>query len=225
MRIFTGNSMHGAFDALLPEFERKTGIHVDVAYDPAQIILKRVEAGESADLAIVGESVLDALIAKRKIDPQSRRAIARCGVGIGVRAGARKPDLSSTEALKRTLLEAKSIAHTTSGASGIHFAQVIERLGIVDQVKAKAVTQPGGLVGELVASGKAEIAVQQIPEIMAVPGVDFAGPLPPELQNISTSVAGIFVESKNAAAARALVEFLLTAEAGRVFEASGLEPA
>ena len=164
MRVFTGNSMHGALDALLPQFERETGRAVRVDYDPAQIILKRVEAGETADIAIVGDAVFDALVKNGSIAGASRRVIARCGVGIGVRPGAAKPDVSSIEALKRTLLGARSIAYTTSGASGIHFTRVIERLGIAEEVKAKGVRRPGGLIGELVASGEAEIAVQQIPE-------------------------------------------------------------
>lgn len=225
MKLFTGNSMHGVLDELVPQFERSTGHKVAVIYDPAQIILKRVEAGETADLAILGRAVLEALVKQGKITADSQRTIARCGVGIGVRAGAHRPDISSTDALTRALLGAKSIAYTTSGASGIHFARVIERLGIAEQVKAKGVTRPGGLVGELVASGEAEIAVQQIPEIMAVAGVELVGPLPPELQNMTTSAAGIFVDSKEHAGAQALLDFLSTPASARVFKAKGLEPA
>ena len=225
MKVFTGNSMHGPLDELVPQFERSTGHKVSVTYDPAQIVLKRVQAGETADLAILGRAVLEELVKHGKIAADSQRSIARCGVGIGVRAGAPKPDVSSADALKRALLGAKSIAYTTSGASGIHFANVIERLGIAEQVKAKGVTRPGGLIGELVASGEAEIAVQQIPEIMTVPGIELAGPLPPELQNVTLSSAGIFVDSTQPHVARAFLDFLCTPAAARVFEAKGLEPA
>ena len=225
MKLFTGNSMHGVLDELVPQFERSTGYKVSVLYDPAQIVLKRVKAGETADLAILGRAVLEELVKHGKIAAGSQRNIARCGVGIGMRAGAPKPDVSSVDGLKRTLLGAKSIAYTTSGASGIHFANVIERLGIAEQVKAKGVTRPGGLIGELVASGEAEIAVQQIPEIMAVPGIELVGPLPPELQNVTLSAAGIFVDSTEPHVARAFIDFLFTPEAARVLKAKGLAPA
>lgn len=225
MKIFTGNSMHGPLDELVPRFERSTGHRVSVAYDPAQIVLKRVKAGETADLAILGRAVLEELVKHGKIDGDSQRDIARCGVGLGVRAGAPKPDVSTTDALKRALLGAKSVAYTTSGASGIHFANVIERLGIANEVRAKGVTRPGGLIGELVASGEAEIAVQQIPEIMAVPGIVFVGPLPGDLQNVTLSAAGIFVDSKEPQVARAFLDFLCTPEAARVFKTRGLDPA
>ena len=225
VRVFSGNTLHGVFNALLPQFERESGERVEVVYDPAQIVLKRVSAGETGDLAILGESVLDELIRREKIDGTTRKVIASCGVGVGVRAGSAKPDISTVEKLKRVLLEARSIAYTTSGASGIHFAKVIEQLGIADEVKKKAVTQPGGLVGELVVQGKAEIVIQQIPELMAVRGLEVAAPLPGDAQNMTTSAAGVFIGSRKAAAARALIDFLKTPAAAQVFRDKGLEPA
>ena len=225
MKVFTGNTMHGVFNALLPQFERESGHRVDVVYDPAQIILKRVKGGDTADLAIVGEAVLDELISAGKIDPATRRTIARCGVGVGVRKGAPKPNVSSVEELKRALIKAKSIAYTTSGASGLHFMKLIERLGIANQVKQKGITRAGGLIGELVARGEAEICIQQIPEIKAVPGVELVAPLPDDAQNITTSAAGVFVGSQHAEAARALIDYLATPAAAKVFRATGLESA
>ena len=225
MKVFTGNTMHGVFNALLPQFERETGHRVEVVYDPAQIILQRVKGGESGDLAIVGEKVLDELVQAGKIDPQSRRTIARCGVGVGVRKGAAKPDIGNVDAFKRALIKAKSIAYTTSGASGIHFQALIERLGIANQIKQKGITRPGGLIGELVARGEAEICIQQIPEILAVTGVELAGPLPADAQNITTSAAGVFTETREGDAARALIDYLTTPAAAKVFKATGLEPA
>ena len=225
MRVFSGNTLHGVFDALLPQFERETGNTVEVVYDPAQIVLKRVKAGESGDLAILGEGVLDELIRLEKIDCGTRRRIASCGVGIGVRTGEPKPDIGTIDKLKRVLLEARSIAVTTSGASGIHFAQVIEKLGIADAIRAKSVTRPGGLIGELVVQGEADIAVQQIPELMAVPGIELVAPLPDGAQNITTSAAGVFVNAAETDAARALIEFLTTPAAAQIFRDKGLEPA
>jgi molybdate transport system substrate-binding protein len=223
--LFSSNSTRAVLAELLPQFERASGCRVSASYDPALIMLRRIDAGDTADLAILGQSAIDALAASRKIVPESRRTLARCGVGIGARAGAAKPDVSSTAALKQTLLAAKSIAHTTSGASGIHFGGIIKRLGIEDEVRAKAVTNEGGLIGELVARGEAELAVQQIPELMAVPGVELVGPLPQELQSISVLAAGIFAGARDKAAAKALIDFLATPAAMRVFRAKGLEPA
>ena len=225
LKLLMSNSTRAVFAELLPEFERATGIRVTTECDPAQIMLKRIADGEKADLAILGQAAIDALAAKGKIAPESRRTLARCGVGIAVRSGAPKPDVSSVEAFKRAILDAKSIAHTTQGASGKHFSMIAQRLGIADEVRAKAVTNPGGLIGELVMAGKAELAIQQIPELMAVAGLDLVGPLPQELQAISVVTAGIFADSRQAVAAQALLEFLATPPSARVFRAKGLEPA
>jgi molybdate transport system substrate-binding protein len=208
-----------------PDFERASGHRLVVSYDPAKIMLRRIAAGESADLAILGQAAIDTLTEQGKIDADSRRTLGRCGVGIAVRAGAPKPDISTVDALKRALLETKSIAYTVEGASGMHFAGLIERLGIADQVKAKARTQPGGLTAELVASGDVELAVQQIPELLAVRGVDLVGPLPQQVQSISVVAAGIFAWTPERKAAQALLDFLMTPASTRVFRAKGLEPA
>ena len=225
LRIFTSNSTRGVLSELVPQFEQTTGTRVDVSYDPALVMLKRIDAGESADLAMLGQAAIDALAASRKIAPDSRRTIARCGVGIGVAAGTPKPDVSSVEAFKAALLAAKSVAHTTSGASGIHFTKLLKRLGIEDEIVPKAVTNEGGLIGELVVRGEAEVAIQQIPELMAVPGLELVGPLPQELQSISVLAAGIFATSRQGNAARAFLDFLATPASMRVFRAKGLEPA
>ena len=225
LKLVASNSTRGVLAELLPQFEHATGTRVAVSYDPALVMLKRISDGETADLAILGQAAIDTLAAKGKIAPDSRRTLARCGVGLGVRVGASKPDISSVESLRGALLAAKSICHTTHGASGIHFSRVIELLGIAEEVKAKAVSNEGGLIGELVVRGEAELAVQQIPELMAVPGLELVGPLPQELQSISVVTAGVFADSKQATAARALLEFLATPASARVFRAKGLEPA
>lgn len=223
IRLFTSNSMHAVLDELIPAFERASGNKVVVSYDPAQMMLTRIKNGETADLAIMGTTALDELEKLGKIAAGSRRILSRCGVGVGVRAGAPKPDIGTVEAFKRMLLNAKSVAFTQNGASGIHFAGLIERLGIAAEVKAKAATRPGGLIAELVAAGEAEIAVQQIPEIMAVPGIELVGPLPRELQKVTVSGAGVFADSKQPEAARVLLEFLSTPAAARVMKAKGLK--
>jgi len=225
LRVFASNSIRAAMAELVPQFERASRNRVAVSYDPAKILLERIGKGETADLVITGSGAIDALVKQGKILAGSRRVLARCRVGVAVLAGAPKPDIGSVEALKRTLLRAASVAYTQEGASGMHFAGVIERLGIANEVKAKAVRQPGGLVGELVAAGKAEIAIQQIPELLAVPGIELVGPLPAEIQLVTVTAAGVFSGAKQAAAARSLIEFLAAPAAARVIQAKGLEPA
>jgi len=222
--VLTSNSMRAVMGELVPEFERASGHKVAVSYDPAKAILRRIAAGETPDLIICGSSAMDDLTQQGKIVAGSSRLLARCSVGMAVRAGAPKPDIGSVEAFKRALLNAKSVAYTQEGASGIHFAGLIERLGIAEQMKSRAVRQPGGLVGELVAAGKAELAVQQIPELMAVPGVDLVGPLPQEVQATTVSAAGVYAGSPRADAARAFLEFLSTHASARVLKKKGLEP-
>jgi molybdate transport system substrate-binding protein len=224
LRVFASNSIRAAMAELVPQFERASGNRVAVSYDPAKILLERIGKGQTADLVITGSGAIDALVKQGTVLPGSRRVLARCRVGVAVLAGAPKPDIGSVESLKRTLLRAASVAYTQEGASGMHFAGVIERLGIADEVKAKAVRQPGGLVGELVAAGKAEIAIQQIPELLAVPGIELVGPLPAETQLVTVTAAGVFSGAEQAAAARSLIEFLATPAAARVIQAKGLEP-
>jgi len=224
IKVLCSNSSHAVMEELLPAFERASGHKVSISYDTAILTLSRIKGGETADLVILNAPAIDELTKQGRIAAGSRRTLARCGVGIAVRAGAPKPEISSVEAFKRALLDAKSIAHTEAGASGIHFLGLIERLGIAAQVKAKARTRPGGLIGKLVASGEAELAVQQIPELMAVAGIDLVGPLPHELQVISTITAAVFEDARQPDAAQALLEFLATPAAALVFKAHGLEP-
>ena len=209
---------------LAPQFERANDCKIAISYDPAKVMLARIQKGETADLAILGSGAIDELVKQGKISAGSRRVLARCRVGVAVLAGKPRPDISSVEAFKRTLLGAKSVAYTQEGASGMHFAGLIERLGIAEQVKAKAVRQPGGLIGELVAAGKAEIAIQQIPELMAVAGIELVGPLPAEIQLVTVSSAGIFAGTKQAEAAQSFIQFLVTPAAARVMKTKGLEP-
>jgi len=224
IKVFASNSIRAVMGELVPQFERATGHKVSVSYDPAKVMLARIERGEAADLAITGSTAVDQLVKQGKILASSRRVLARCRVGIAVLAGQPRPDISSLAAFKRALLGAKSVAYTQEGASGMHFASVIERLGIAEQVKAKAVRQPGGLIGELVAAGKAEIAIQQIPELMAVAGIELVGPLPADIQLVTVSTVGIFAATQQAEAAHALIEFLTTPAAVKVMKARGLEP-
>ena len=224
IKLFSSGSTAGALRELIPQFERATGHRVTVSNEPGKIMLERITRGDTGDVLLTGSTVIDELTQQGHVVAGSKRELARCGAGVAVRAGVPKPDISSVEAFKRALLDAKSVAHTTSGASGMHLMRVVERLGIAQQVKDKARTQPGGLVGEILAQGEADLAVQQIPELLAVPGLDYVGPLPPELQITSIVSAAIFSRAAQPEAARALLQFLATPAAARVLKASGLDP-
>jgi molybdate transport system substrate-binding protein len=224
LKLMTSNALRAVLSELAPVFERAHGHPIAASFDPAQRMLKRIAAGETADVAISSTAAIDQLANEGVIAADSRRTLARYGVGLAVRVGAPEPDIGSVEAFKRALLGAKSIACTVEGASGIYFSKLIERLGIAEQVNAKAVRRAGGLIGELVAAGEAELAVQQIPELLAVPGIKLLGAFPPGLQNDSVLSAGIFSASELPQAGAALIGFLATPEAARVFKAKGFEP-
>ncbi len=167
--------------------------------------------------------MLDELIKTGKVGAP-RLDLARSAIGISVRKGAPKPDISTPDAFKKTILAAKSVAYTSTGASGTYFLSLADKLGIGDAVRAKAHTTPGGPAGELVAKGEAELAVQQISELLPVAGTELVGPLPPDLQSITTFSAGIGTAAHNAAGARALADFLATPDAIAVIRVKGMEP-
>jgi molybdate transport system substrate-binding protein len=225
IRLFCSNSLRGALSDLVPLFERSSGHRVEVSYDPARVMMERIGRGETADAVIIGGEAIAELVKGGKVAAGSRRAFASCGIGVAVRAGARKPDIGSVDAFKRALLGAKTIAWTQQGASGIYFSGLIEKLGIANEIRAKAARQPGGLIAEQLIDGRAELAIQQIPELMAVPGAELVGPLPEEIQQVTASSAGIFTGSQNAKPAEELLSFLTSPSSKAVLKAKGLEPA
>jgi molybdate transport system substrate-binding protein len=224
LNLCSGNGMSASFRELMPQFERAHNCTIAMHFEPGQILLREIKAGRIFDLGVMGKASMDQLAKDGDVIADSVRVLTRNGIGVGVPKGAPKPDLSSVESFKRALLNAKSVAYTSEGASGIYFAGLIEKLGIADAVKAKARTQPGGLVADLVVKGVAEMAVQQIPEILAVAGADYAGPIPAEVQQLSINAGGVFAKSAQPELARKLLAFLLSAEAAKVFRARGLEP-
>jgi molybdate transport system substrate-binding protein len=229
--VLATTAMKTSFDELAAQFERTSGHRLDLTFGPSLQLEKRLGDGEGADVAIVSAAGIDDLVARGKIVPGSVTPIAGSALGVAVPRNAPKPDLSSADAFKRALLAAKSVAVSKpvgGGQSGVHMAKVFGRLGIAEQMAAKAKYGqggPAGLVGLIVERGEAEIGVQQIAELLAVPGVDFVGPLPAELQSVTPFVAAIPSAAKNADAGRALIAFLTTPEAKRVIKAKGLEPA
>jgi molybdate transport system substrate-binding protein len=221
-------AMKAAIDDLVPKFERDTGNTVAVSFGPSGGIARRFVGGEPADLIIIDSGALDDLIRQGKVLPGAT-AIASTGIGICVRKGAPRPDVSTPEALKRALLAAKSIAHTAPAGGGItaaHIMKLFERLGIAAEVTPKvklAAGGPNGRVSVLVSSGEAEIGLQQVSELMSNPGVDVIGMLPTELQQITTYAAGITATAKEPEAAKALIQVLTAPAAAPVFKAKGLD--
>jgi molybdate transport system substrate-binding protein len=225
LKVLCTNALDAVLRELVPEFERASGHRVSVSYKSTNQIIDLVKAGEVADLLIAGQAAIEELAAAGNVAGGSSVNLASSGIGVCVHAGAPKPDIHSVEAFKRALLAAKSVAHTATGQSGSYFAGLIDRLGIGEQVRAKARVSAGGIIGEFVARGEAELGIQQISEVLAVPGVDLVGPLPPEIQKVTVFSAGICGASRETEAARALVCFLTTTSAFAAMKAKGLEPA
>jgi molybdate transport system substrate-binding protein len=204
-----------------PQFERTTGHNLNVYSGLPADYVRRANAGEPFDVLISG--LVDSWIKDGKIIAETRTDIARSGIGVEVRAGARKPDISSVEAFKRALLDAKSIAYLRVG-SGIHVASVLERLGIAEAVKSKVTRPESDIVSELVARGEVELGMVVITQILTTPGVDLVGPLPPEIQSYIVFTAGVSANSKVPGAAEDLIKFLNGPIATPVIKAQGMEP-
>jgi len=224
IKVLASNGVKEALNELAPAFERATGHKLAISFGLAAALKRQIEAGEAFDLAILPAAVLNDLAKQGKVDARARTSIARSGVGIGIRKGARRPDIRTAQALKRTLLAADSITWAKEGQSGIYFADLLKRIGIAERMRPKIVLAASGVeVGKLVASGKVQLGVILVNELMAAPGVEVLGPLPPELQNYTVFHAGVGVGSKDSSAAKALIKFLTTPAAGAVFKAKGQE--
>jgi len=219
-------AMEEAIVELVPPFERSTGHKVTVSYDPSGGLARRLRGGEFADMILIASRELDQLIAEGKA--KERADVSRTGIALAVRKGAPHPDVSTPEALKRTLLAAKSIGHTAPAGGGItalHVQNVFKRLGITEQVTPKvklAAGGPNGRVSVLVATGEAEIGLQQLSELMSNPNVEVIGLLPDSLQQITINAAGITSVAKEPDAARALIRHLATPEALAIYKGKGL---
>ena len=220
-------AMKAAIDELVPPFERASGHNVRVSYGPSGGIARRFIGGEPADVIMIEAGALDELVKQGKILP-GRTDVARTGIGIAVRKGAPKPDVSSPEALKRALLAAKSIAHTAPAGGGVtaaHVMKLFEKLGIAAEVTPKvklAAGGPQGRVSVLVSSGEAEIGLQLVSELMSNPEVEVIGMLPAELQQITTYSAGVTTGAKQPEPARAFIRHLAAPEAMTIYKTKGL---
>jgi molybdate transport system substrate-binding protein len=224
IRILTSNATHALLGALIRAFERaRPQYAVALEADSAKSMLERIEHGERADIAVLNAPHVQALAAAGILDEATRRPFTRSRIGVAVRAGAAHPDIATVDAFRQMLLDARAIAHTVHGASGMYVPRLIERLGLTAVLGPKIVTRPGGLIGKLVASGEAEIAIQQISELVAVEGIELVGPLPEEIQMTFDSAVALFAGSRNAEGAAELARFFWSQEVALVFAAHGLE--
>ncbi len=223
IKVLASAAIKRAYLELQPEFERTSGHKVLTTWAPTAEMARRVKDGEIVDLVIMAVEPIDELITLGRITPGSRVDLARSGIGMAVRPGAPRPDISTADAFKRALLAAKSITHST-GLSGIYVTGLFQRMGIADELKPKIKVVKGVPIGEVLARGDAEIGFQQSSELLAVKGVNYVGPLPAELQHTIVFSAGVPMLATHPDAARALARFLATPAAAAIIRKTGLEP-
>jgi molybdate transport system substrate-binding protein len=223
IRLFSTMATMAAIQALTPAFERETKIRLASDFGPTVALLKRIRAGETADLAILTDEAVADLTNEKVLTPGRNVALAVSRVGVAVRAGAPKPSIDTVENLIRTLRSARSVAHSKIGASGIFFAGLLERLGIAKEIEDRTIVVPEGFTASLLVDGRAELAVQQISELMAVPGIDIVGPLPPGAESITRFSAGVFSGAAQKAAVATVIAMLTSPAATAAYQQTGLE--
>ena len=226
--VFSTIGVRSAAEQLFAQFDKASGHKLAVTWGTAPMLVKRIEGGDTTDVVVLSRAGIDALQKQGKIAAGSVVTLASSGVGIAVKAGAPKPDISTPDALKKTLLAAKSIAYSepsAGGASGVYFAKLLERMGIAEQMKPKTkYPPPGGFSANLLMTGEAELAVQQKPELLHVAGAEVIGLLPGDLNVITEFAAAIMTGCKNADVAAALIKALHSLQATAVFRVKGLDP-
>ncbi len=228
IKVLTAGAFKQVLMALIPEFEKQTGHKVTVDNATVGALTKRIEGGEAFDVAVMTPKAVDDLAGKGRFVAGSRQNLARVGVGVVVKEGAPKPDISSVDAFKKALLAAKSVAYidpAAGGSSGIYVSGLLDKLGIAGEVKPKAKLIHGGAVAEHIANGEAELGIHQISEILPVKGITLVGPLPAEIQNYTSYAAGLGANAKETEAAKALIKALSGPAAAAVLKSKGMEPA
>lgn len=225
VRVISAGAVRAVVTDLAKAYEKETGNTVVLTFGPVGVVRQKL-ASEPADVVIMSDTALDDAIAKGSVAAGSRTDIARTGMGVGVREGAPKPDISSADALKKTLLDAKSIVYVDparGATSGIHFASVLQKLGIAEAVKPKTTLVSGGYPAELVAKGEIELVAHQISEIVPVKGVTLVGPLPKDLQKITIYSAGLAAKSTAPDLGRGFIAFLARPAFKTKFAEAGLD--
>jgi molybdate transport system substrate-binding protein len=223
--VVVSDGMKPSMEELVPQIEQSIGRKLTIQFNSSKTLRDKIQSGAPFDAAILTSDIIDDLIKQGKIAAGTRADIARTGMGVGVRAGAPKPDVSTPEALKRTLLSAKSISFNPSGASAPHIYEIFGHLGIAENVKSKLIldAEPGRPQMN-VADGKAELVITLIPEIKFFKGVELAGPVPADLQSYISFAAGVATNTHNADAAKALIKFITGPAAAPTLKSKALEP-
>jgi molybdate transport system substrate-binding protein len=224
IKVLSTQATEEAYKELIPRFEKASGHKVTTVFTGTLDVQKRVAAGEVYDMLIMASGAIDEYIKSGKLVPGSRTDLAKSGVGVGVRAGAPKPDISTIDALKKTLITAKSVGYST-GPSGVYITTMFEKLGVGKEVTPKLKQTPTGVfVGSIIANGEVEIGFQQVSELSHFAGVDYVGPLPAPVQTFTMFSSGIVAGAKEADAAKALVQFITAPAAANAYTKRGLEP-
>jgi molybdate transport system substrate-binding protein len=227
--VFSTIGVKSVLEELIPKFEKASGHKLNVTWSTAALLAKRVQAGEMADALILVAGNVDTLLKEGKIAPGTDTKLPKSIIAVAVKKGTPKPDISTPEALKKTLLAAKAISYSdpaAGGASGVYFAKQLDKMGITEQLKGKTKFPPaGGFAGKLLASGEVDLAVQTKPELASVSGVEVVGPLPGDMAFTAAFAAGVGSGAKEPDAAKALLKFLTSPEAQAVFTAHGFDPA
>jgi molybdate transport system substrate-binding protein len=224
VKVLAANAVKEPLVVLAATFEKTTGHRVGFSWSGTEGIAKRITGGEVADVVLVGSASIERLIQAGKLVPGSQAGFAKVGVGLAVRAGLPKPDISSTDGVRNAVLDARSVAYS-SGPSGQYIAELFKRLGIAEQVKDKLKHPPSNvLVGEVLARGEADLGFQQISDLLNVKGIDYVGPLPSDIQNMTVYSVGLHAAAPAPEAARAFMKSLAAPEAGLIIRKSGMEP-
>lgn len=228
LKVLSAIALQPVLGDLGPKFERATGHTLVITFAPLGGIVKLVQAGDSGDVVVIPQSGIEHLAKDGKVVSGTETVLASAGSGVAVRKGAPRPDISTPEALKRTLLAAKSISYSDpagGGASGIHFAKVLDRLGIASEMKSRTIFPKSGFPGDPVANGEAEIGVGTLQGLIAIAGIEIVGPLPGDLQDTLVFVAAIMASAKQTEAGKAFIDFMRTPESAKAIRAKGMEPA
>jgi molybdate transport system substrate-binding protein len=224
IRVFSGNGAKAAITELASRFEKATGHRVTIHFEVNPAVKRRIEAGEAFDVAVLNPPVLDDLIRQGRIAGETRAVIGRSGIGVGVREGAPRPDISTVMAFKRALLDANSVAFPGEGASGKYFVSLVEKLGMAAEMKSRMRPMPAEYNVETVARGEADLVVVVASRISGVPGVVLVAPIPQELQTWIGFTAGVSAAAREPQAARAMLRFFTAPPAAIVLRAAGVEP-
>ncbi|MGX1108048.1 MULTISPECIES: substrate-binding domain-containing protein [Bradyrhizobium] len=224
VRVLSTLALRGAVARLAAAYQAASGVAIDADFAPTLALLERLRGGEGADLVILTREGLDEMIGEGRVARESAVDLARSYVGVAVKAGAAHPDIATEAALRAALLGARAVAYSRLGASGILFAQLIERLGIVEAINARAVIIPSGFTAERLVTGDADLAIQQVSELKQIQGIEVVGPIPLDLQTPAVFSAGRMAASQRAAAADHLLRYLSSADVAPVLRETGLEP-